>query len=67
MKRIFGIILAISVIACQGEKAAENVTGTAKGVEDGTLVIVSTLGENNRPVPIDTATVARDAAIEPNP
>ncbi|HET8839054.1 MAG TPA: TlpA disulfide reductase family protein [Flavobacteriaceae bacterium] len=61
MRRFFGIIMAFSLIACQGEKDSNEIGGTAKGVKDGTLVFVSTLGENNRPMPIDTATVTNES------
>ncbi len=61
MRGIFGIILAFSIVACQGEKGSNEITGTAKGVEDGSTIIVSTLDENNRPVPIDTATVTNES------
>lgn len=60
MKVIFGIIAAIFMIGCQGEKSVDAITGTAKGVKDGTLVIVASYGENNRPVPIDTATITNE-------
>jgi thiol-disulfide isomerase/thioredoxin len=57
MKRILMAFVAISLISCAEEKSEKGVTGTAKGLVDGTKLFVSTLGENNQPMPVDTAVV----------
>lgn len=57
MKRILLAITAISLISCAEDKSETGINGTAKGVEDGTKIFVSTLGQNNQPIPVDTAVV----------
>lgn len=60
MKRILLAFAAISLISCADNKPQTGITGTAKGIEDGTKIFISTLGQNNQPVPVDTAVVQNE-------
>lgn len=60
MKKIVGILMMFSIIACQNNETAATISGTAKGVKDGTKIFASALGENNMPVPLDTAVVKNE-------
>lgn len=61
MRKILGIFVAISIFSCQEDKTANNTTGTIQGVEDGTQIFVISLGENNQPIPVDTAVVKNES------
>jgi peroxiredoxin len=59
MKKIAFIFLAALAISCQEEEKKEDLTfkGNVKDVENGTEVYLAELGENGRPVPVDTVQV----------
>lgn len=61
MRKIVMIIMALTIVSCQEEAAKNGVGGTAKGVKDGTKIFVSTIGENNRAIPTDTAIVKNES------
>jgi len=56
MRRLFAVILTISLISCNTETNTYNVTGMAAGFEDNTPVLVYNV-ENNQPAVIDTLTI----------
>lgn len=56
MKRIIAIVALFFVVSC-GKDNSNSITGTASGMEDGTLLFLQELGENNKRVALDTATI----------
>ncbi|HET8810448.1 MAG TPA: TlpA disulfide reductase family protein, partial [Flavobacteriaceae bacterium] len=60
MNKFIGILLALFIVSCQEKQPENSITGTAKGVKDGVKIYVSTIGENNRPIPVDTAVVKKE-------
>lgn len=61
MKKIVFILMALAVVSCQEKESKKGDSGTAKGVKDGTKIIVSTLGDNNQTMPTDTAVVKNES------
>lgn len=56
MKRIIGIAILFLAVAC-GKENANSIIGTASEMEDGTRLFLQELGENNKRVALDTATI----------
>lgn len=60
MRRILLTVIALSLFSCAENPSEKGITGIAKGLEDGTKLFVSTLGNNNQPTPVDTAVVMEE-------
>ena len=62
MRRILIVALGLLVFAC-AKKENYSVKGTASGMDDGTVIYLQELGENNKRVALDTAVVAAEAFV----
>lgn len=60
MRRIFIVALGLLVFAC-AKKENYSIKGTASGIPDGTEIYLQELGENNKRISLDTATVAGES------
>lgn len=60
MKKILMVLTALAIVSCQEQNSKVD-NGTVPGIKDGTKIFVSTMGENNRPIPTDTAVVKNEA------
>lgn len=57
MKQIITAIIVLSMIGCDKKPEGYSVSGEIPGVEDGTMLYVSELGQNNQPVRIDSVEI----------
>ncbi|MFT5892341.1 MAG: hypothetical protein ACI9Y7_002451, partial [Dokdonia sp.] len=66
MRRILIVALGLLVFAC-AKKENYSVKGTASGIEDGTVIYLQELGENNKRIALDTAVVTAEAFVFTKP
>ena len=58
MRRLFGLFMALGLIACTQNKSTYTITGVAKGFDDNTTLLVYTLDNNNNAKIVDTLRVS---------
>lgn len=63
MKQIITAIIILSIIGCDKKPEGYSVSGNIPGVEDGTMLYVSDLGQNNQPVKIDSVEIKDEEFI----
>lgn len=63
MKQIITAIIILSIIGCDKKPEGYSVSGQIPGVEDGTMLYVSDLGQNNQPVKIDSVEIKDEEFI----
>ncbi|GHC58292.1 TlpA disulfide reductase family protein [Ulvibacter litoralis] len=56
MRRLFAVLLTLSIVSCNTNKDTYSIDGTAEGFDNNTPVIVFTI-ENNQPKALDTLLV----------
>lgn len=66
MKRILLLLSAFLTFACAKEDTA-TLSGSAKGMADGTILYLQELGENNKKINLDTAQVTGETFSFKNP
>jgi thiol-disulfide isomerase/thioredoxin len=59
MRRLFGLFMALGLIACTQNKSTYTITGVAKGFDDNTILLVYTLDNNNAKI-VDTLRVSNE-------
>lgn len=60
MKYLWALVLLISITSCQNENDGYSITGDVKSVEDGQLMYLSQLDQNNQPTRIDSVSITNE-------
>ncbi len=57
MKKILAALIVLSILSCNKQPEGYSISGTVKNVDNGKMVYVSKLGDNNQPQKVDSVAI----------